>query len=121
MKTSRLSTLALVLSCIIGLHGCAPKGASTGAASGTATAGPSTELLNNGGFNGTDGWWTAGATLAVDNQILIAQSQDLPAFQPAQERLETSADIGQRLGDRQSRCLRKLGSRNPAISARTEE
>ncbi|GAB3233780.1 glycoside hydrolase family 9 protein [Pseudaeromonas pectinilytica] len=69
MKTSRLSILALVLSCIIGLHGCAPKGASTGAASGTATAGPSTELLNNGGFNGTDGWWTAGATLAVDNQM----------------------------------------------------
>ncbi|WP_024871622.1 glycoside hydrolase family 9 protein [Tolumonas lignilytica] len=71
MKIHRLSTLAVVMSCFIGLYGCAPESTniSAGASSGVS-AGPSQELLNNGKFTqGTDGWWTAGATLAVDNQM----------------------------------------------------
>ena len=74
MKTSRLSTLALVLSCFIGLHGCAPRSSGSAAAS---AAGPSQELLNNGSFaQGSDGWWAAGATLAVDNQMGCATFTD---------------------------------------------
>jgi endoglucanase len=71
MKIYRLSTLAVVMSCFIGLYGCAPESSSNSSTAGSGVlAGPSQELLNNGNFTkGSEGWWTAGATLAVDNQM----------------------------------------------------
>ncbi|MEL3916502.1 glycoside hydrolase family 9 protein [Aeromonas caviae] len=70
MKTSRLSALTLAMSCVIGLHGCSlPSAGASGSATSSASAGPVGELLTNGGFQGTDGWWTAGGTLNAENQM----------------------------------------------------
>ena len=70
MKTSRLSALTLAMSCVIGLHGCSlPSAGASGSGASSASAGPVDELLTNGGFQGTDGWWTAGGTLNAENQM----------------------------------------------------
>lgn len=56
VNSLKLTSLTLALSCVAGLQGCA--------GTNMATQGASEELLLNGNFSqGTDPWWTAGATL----------------------------------------------------------
>ncbi|HBC3374040.1 TPA: carbohydrate binding domain-containing protein [Vibrio parahaemolyticus] len=72
MNKNRLSVVAILSYGLLGLNGCAAEPAIS---SGNSEV-QQKELITNGNFSGTDGWWAAGAKLqSADNMGCITFSR----------------------------------------------